>query len=519
MHPGNLAPQAQGGTAQPWSHVGLSYDVRMRHAALILLAALLGCASPEPVPEAPEKPNIVILLADDLGYEDVSFNGGDIKTPNIDRLATEGAKLERFYVHAVCSPTRAGLMTGRYPIRFGSMKAVYPPWREGGMDTAEVTIANMLATAGYEHRGIFGKWHLGHGDVKYHPMRRGFTEFVGHYNGAIDFFTHEREGELDWHRGYEANHDEGYSTDLIADAAVKFIEARAREEAPFLCYVPFNAVHSPFQGKEEHLPIYADLAPVKGDWGGATSINPGAPRAEAQLANRRILGAMNHSLDEGIGRILDALDAAGIADNTLVLFSSDNGGVGGVGSNYPLRGAKASAFEGGIRVAAAARWPGKIPAGSTVSTPLANIDVMPTLMAAAGVEDHGGKPLDGINMLPVLSGENKTVERELYNYIGQAGPETEQISYMTNEWKLLVTGPLVTDDSADDSKRTRYLFRLSEDVAEKTNVAAEHPERVAEMYEMLKAFRALQPADAIVPYNVGRDANWKAPKEWLMPGS
>jgi len=492
----------------------------MRVPLLIAVAAIAACSSPEPRTEPPAGPNIVIILADDLGYADVSFNGGDIRTPNIDRIATEGAKLERFYVHPVCSPTRAGLMTGRYPIRYGAMKAVYPPWRDGGLDTSEVTIADMLADAGYEHRGIFGKWHLGHSDARYHPLRRGFTEFVGHYNGAINFFTHEREGELDWHRGYESNYDEGYSTDLIADAAVKFVDAHAGEDTPFLCYVPFNAVHSPFQAKEEHLPLYSDLPPVKGVWSGATRVNPAPSRAEELLANRRILGAMNHSLDEGVGRILDALDAAGIANHTLVLFSSDNGGVGGIGSNYPLRGAKASAFEGGTRVAAAARWPGVIPAGSTVSTPLANIDVMPTLLGVAGVDSHSGKALDGIDMMPVLTGKKKTLKRELYNYIGQAGPDVEQISYMTNDWKLLVIGPAVTDESADDSKRRRYLFHVGEDVSEKANVAAEHPERVEKMYEKLKAFRALQPADAVPPYNVGRhNPEWKAPKEWRMPGS
>src|SRR5690606_9605398 len=135
-----------------------------------------------------DKPNIVILLADDLGFHDVGFHGGEIRTPNIDKLAAEGVELERFYVHPVCSPTRAGLMTGRYPIRYGSMRAVYPPWRKGGLDTTEKTLADGLAAAGYKHRGVFGKWHLGHSDVKYHPLRRGFTEFFGHYNGAIDYF-------------------------------------------------------------------------------------------------------------------------------------------------------------------------------------------------------------------------------------------------------------------------------------------------------------------------------------------
>lgn len=489
----------------------------------VLLSCLVGlsfaCGSaPEPPASEERRPNIVLILADDLGWKDVSFHGGDIRTPNIDRIAQEGAELARFYVHPVCSPTRAGLMTGRYPIRYGAMRAVFPPWREGGLDVREETIADVLGRAGYEHRGIFGKWHLGHSHVKYHPLRRGFTEFLGHYNGAIDYFTHEREGELDWHSGYESNHDEGYSTDLIADAAVRFIEKHAADPTPFLLYTPFNAPHSPFQAKEEDLPLYEDLAGVEGRWHGATTVNP-QPAGERQLENRRILGAMVHSLDEGIGRILDALDEAGVAEETFVLFSSDNGGVGGVGENDPFRGAKASVFEGGIRVAAAARWPGKIPAGRRVEAPLANIDVLPTAMRIAGIESGPDEALDGVDVLDVLTGERETLERELYNYIGQAGPDEEQISVMTNEWKLLVLGPVLTDESADDSRRQRMLFQISEDPYETTDLAEEHPEMVAELEAKLKAFRALQPADAVPPYNEGRnDPSFKPPSEWKMAG-
>ena len=489
----------------------------MRYASLFSLLLAAACSGGDPQPQA-AKPNIVILLADDLGWTDVGFHGGNIPTPNIDRIAAEGAQLNRYYVAPVCSPTRAGLMTGRYPIRFGAMRAVYPPWRDGGMDTSETTMADVLATAGYERRGVFGKWHLGHGGLQYHPLRRGFTEFYGHYNGAIDYFTHEREGELDWHAGYESNYDEGYSTDLIAAAAVRFIAKQAAGDAPFLCYVPFNAVHSPFQAQEEDLPLYADLAAAEGNWTGAAQVNAPAGAAR-RLANRRILGAMTHALDRGVGRILDALDEAGIAASTFVLFSSDNGGVGGVGENAPLRGAKASVFEGGIRVAAAARWPGKIAAGSVIDAPLANIDVLPTVMRLAGVADSGGKPLDGLDILDVLTGERQSLDRELFNYIGQAGPETEQISYMTNAWKLIVLGPAVTDEAADDARRRRMLFRIDEDMAEERDVAAEHPQKTAEMYAKIKQFRALQPADAVPPYNQGREGSlFRAPPEWRIPG-
>ena len=485
----------------------------------MILAALSGCSSSQsPVGRIDSRPNIVILLADDLGWTDVSFHGGNIATPNIDRIAVEGAELSRYYVFPVCSPTRAGLMTGRYPIRFGAMRAVYPPWREGGMDTSEWTMADIVAEAGYKHRGVFGKWHLGHSDKKFHPLRRGFTEFYGHYNGAVDYFTHEREGEIDWHSGFDPSDDPGYTTDLIADAAARFIREHADDAEPFLCYVPFNAPHSPFQAKEDDLTLYANLPPARGFFQGFEGVSMEANR-EARERDRRILGAMVHSLDQGVGRILDAIDQAGISHNTFVLFSSDNGGVRGVGENTPLRGGKATVFEGGIRVAAAARWPRQIPAGRQVDAPLANIDILPTVMRMAEVERYHGKPIDGVDILDVLTGRQETIERDLYNYIGQEGIHREYISYMTNEWKMIVFGPDVTDESADDSARQRFLFHISDDRSEERNVVAENSELAASMYERIKEFRALQPEGAVPPYLQGRDSpGFNAPKRWQMRG-
>ena len=487
--------------------------------AVAALAGLAGCSSsPEGGAGGPsQRPNIVILLADDLGWTDVSFHGGNIATPNIDRVAAEGAELARYYVAPVCSPTRAGLMTGRYPIRFGAMRAVYPPWRDGGMDLAERTIADVLGEAGYEHRGIFGKWHLGHSDKKYHPLRRGFTEFYGHYNGAIDYFTHEREGEVDWHEGFEPSDDEGYATDLIAAAAARFIGEHAGDAAPFLCYVPFNAPHSPFQAKPEDLPVYEGLPPARGYYQGFEDMSMESGRAGRER-NRRILGSMVHALDQGVGRVLDAIEQNGIAERTFVLFSSDNGGVRGIGENTPLRGGKATVFEGGIRVAAAARWPTKIPAGLKIDTPLANIDVLPTVMRMAGIERYTGRPIDGIDMLDLLTGRQQSLDRDLFNYIGQEGRDREYVSYMTTDWKMLVFGRDVTDESADESSRRRLLFRIAEDIGEERNVIDEYPEVARSMYQKIKEFRSLQPQDAVPPYQQGRDAGFKAPPRWRMPG-
>ena len=488
-------------------------------ATLLILWTLHGCAPErESGSGGPAPPNIVILLADDLGWTDVSFHGGNIATPNIDRIAAEGVELRRYYVAPICSPTRAGLMTGRYPIRYGAMRAVYPPWRKGGMDLSEWTMADILAEGGYKHRAVFGKWHLGHSDKKYHPLRRGFTKFYGHYNGAIDYFTHVREGEVDWHDGFEPSQDEGYQTDLVADVAARFIREHAEDPEPFLCYVAFNAPHSPFQAKPEDLQLYEHLPPARGFFQGLEEVNMDSSR-EARNRNRRILGAMVHSLDQGIGRILDAIDQAGISGETFVLFSSDNGGVRGVGENVPLRAGKATVFEGGIRVAAAARWTGKIPAGRRVEVPVANIDVLPTVMRIAGIERYTGKPLDGVDVLDLLTGRQEHLDRELFNYIGQEGADREQVSYMTNDWKMIVIGPDVTDDSADESKRQQFLFRISEDMAEESNVLDANPELAASMYEKIKEFRSLQPENSVPPYNVGRtDSGFKAPAHWRMPG-
>ena len=465
-----------------------------------------------------DKPNIVILLADDLGWGDVSYHGGEIRTPNIDNLAREGVELDRFYVAPVCSPTRAGLMTGRWPIRFGLMRTVFPPWRQGGLDTSETTLAEVLGQAGYEHRGIFGKWHLGHSDIKYHPLRRGFTEFMGHYNGAIDYFTHDREAELDWHRGYESNYDKGYTTDLIADAAVSFIKEHAKGAAPFFCYVPFNAPHAPFQAKPEDAKAYEDLEAVPGEWpGNVIRLDDSGSGPERRRDSRRILGGMIAALDYSVGRVLEAVEETGEGDSTLVLFFSDNGGVRGIGSNAPLREGKATTFEGGIRVPAAIRWPDGFDGGRKLSAPLAFVDVLPTLMRILDIQDHGGKPLDGIDALDLLTGAEDEVDREIYSYTGAGGEETEQVSYTDGEWKLMVTGPSLADRRADSNRRKILLFQILEDPNETTNLANRRPDVASKMLVQAKKFRELQPPDGLPPYDEGREG-FVAPKEWLMPG-
>ena len=486
-----------------------------RHVKLVTLAALLALLGAAAA-AAPRLPNIVLIVPDDLGRHDVSFLGGDIATPNIDRIAREGTALTRFYTAPVCSPTRAGLMTGRYPIRFGLMRAVIAPWRDYGLDVTEVTLAEVLAQAGYEHRGIFGKWHLGHFEQRWHPLRRGFTEFVGH-NTAVDYFTHEREGERDWSHDYAPVREEGYVTDLLAEYAAAFIDEHAGDDAPFLCYVPFSAPHSPLQAKEDDLPRYAHLDAIDPprNWEDATAGRP-LPDVERRRERRRIHAAMVHALDQGVGRVLRALDENDIADETLVLFFSDNGGSVGIGDNGALRGSKGTVFEGGIRVAAAARWPdGGIAGGGEVSEPLAYVDVLPTLMRVAGITDHGGKALDGRDVLDTLMGDTQGLERDVFAFIAQLDPEWEQVSVTEPGWKLVVIGPPLTRPGAAAAS-TKQLFRIEEDLLEETDLAGGHPEVVARLLQKVVAFRSLQPPNPVAPFLEGYEG-FRPPPDWQFP--
>ena len=271
-----------------------------------------------------ERPNIVIVLADDLGWGDVGFHGSEIKTPSLDALVGEGVELERFYTSPISTPTRAGLMTGRYPNRFGVRSAVIPPWREDGLDENEETMADMLARNGYKNRAIIGKWHLGHTKKVHYPMNRGFSHFYGHLNGAIDYFDLTREGELDWHNDWETCHDKGYSTELITQEAIRCIDAYEKE-GPFMLYVAYNAPHTPLQAQEKDIKLYTD---------NFDSLTP-------KEQKKATYSAMVSCMDRGIGAIVDALKKKGIMDNTFFIFFSDNGTAGVPGSSSgPLRGHK-----------------------------------------------------------------------------------------------------------------------------------------------------------------------------------
>lgn len=324
-----------------------------------------------------ERPNIVFFLIDDLGRTDVGFMGcKDIQTPHIDELAHGGVILDAHYVQPVCSPTRAALMTGRYATRTGVYTIVRPHSR-WGLPLTERTLADALRQAGYE-TAITGKWHLGEFDPAYVPTSRGFDHQHGHYFGALDYFTHMRDGSHDWYHNGKELHEEGYSTHLIAREACRLIAERDRTKPLFL-YVPFNGVHSPLQAPESDLAKYSDL--------------PG---------NRRKLAGMLSAVDFGIGQIVTALESAGDRKNTLIVFCSDNGGPnpGTLSTHGKFRAGKGSIYEGGVRVCAFANWPGHLPAGTTVTEPMHAIDWFPTLVHLAGGSVDQKLPLDGRDVWP-----------------------------------------------------------------------------------------------------------------------
>ena len=458
----------------------------MKPHLLVLAALLISLA------HGADRPNIVILLADDLGWGDVGYHGGRIATPHIDRLAAEGVRLENFHVASLCSPTRAGLTTGRWPIRYGMGEAVITPWRKWGLATTEHTIAYMLAEAGYKRRACVGKWHLGHYQREYLPLQRGFTFFYGHYNGAFDYFTHKRENELDWHRNEETCHDEGYSTDLIGREAARFIEAGKTCE-PFFLYVPFNAPHTPFQAKEEDIAKYAGIDNVK----------------------VRTYHAMVDSMDQAIGRILGALERKKLAENTCVLFLSDNGGISMIpGSNGNWRGSKGSVYEGGIRVPAVVRWPAGIKGGRKIDGLMGYIDIYPTLQALAGSSAAPPNPLDGINLLPVIRGERKAPQRDWFSYIAQGSPG--KLALTDAPWKLVVLNgtPGQADLAKPDGPPSLELFHLKNDPSEKINLLDQHPERAAAMLQRLRKHYSLK-IDGIPHFHEGAEG-FTAPKDWKI---
>lgn len=433
--------------------------------------------------QAGRAPNIVILLADDLGWADVGYHKSEIHTPNIDRMATQGVRFERYYAFPLCSPTRSALMTGRSPIRFGVVYATIEPFDDHGVPLDEHFMPETLKAAGYE-TAMAGKWHLGHTRRQFFPNARGFDHSYGCLNGRIDYFTHDREGGLDWHRDGKTSFEQGYSTELIGREAIRLIRRRDKSKPLFL-YVPFNAPHAPLHQAPRYMDNYAHI----------------------QDPDRRQFCATVQYMDDVIGRILSTLDEERMTNDTLVMFFSDNGGPTGLGAkNTPLRGGKRSTYEGGIRVPMILRWPGRLQAGAVSNQVITVMDVFPTFAAVAGTTPRNKLPLDGKNLWPAIDKRRPEPRDDLFFGTGSGSSFTYGV--LQHEWKLVRTV------SRKNQSATNELFRIEEDPTEQHDLAAQQPELVKDLAARIDAWRALYPADGIVDPKKDAPPGKAAPKQW-----
>lgn len=439
----------------------------LRHAlAGFLWALVAGCMGATWAAEG--KPNIVVIVADDLGYADCGFGGGkEIATPHLDKLAAAGTVLESFYVQPVCSPTRAALMTGRYPMRHGLQVGVIRPTAKYGLPLEERTLASALREAGY-FTAITGKWHLGSFDKAYWPQARGFDHAYGHLFGALDYFTHQRDGQVDWYRNGERLEEEGYTTHLLAREAVKLVETAAADK-PFFLYVPFNGVHTPLQVPERYLQPYGKLQ-----------------------GQRRTLAGMLAAVDEAVGQIVAAVEKKGVRQRTLFVFSSDNGGYnpGVVTDNGPLRAGKGTLYEGGVRAAAFATWDGQIPAGKRSAEPLHMVDWYPTLIRLAGGSLEQKTPLDGRDLWPTLTAGKPSPHEEILLNTAPTGG-----AIRVGDWKLKLTTEAMAKapkkgKKAQPTAEPVELYNVRDDLGEKTNLAEKHPEKVRDLRARYDRFAA-----------------------------
>lgn len=421
---------------------------RLAPLAWSLAAILLSLAGVAWSQAAP--PNFVIIMADDMGYGDASCYGNRAyETPAVDRMAREGMRFTDFHSSGpVCSPTRAGLLTGRYQQRAGIpgvVNAAFDRNRHHGLFPSEVTFSERLKLKGYTC-GIFGKWHLGY-HKRFNPVHHGFDRFRGYVSGNIDYISHFDRMEVeDWWDGLELVPEEGYSTHLISKHAVEFIEQN--QDRPFCVYVAHEAPHSPYQGPND--------PPVRGPDKQKAVPKPDIPRAYRQ---------MMAEMDRGVGEVIDAVDRLGLGENTFIFFLSDNGGTPN-GSNGPLRGFKAQVWEGGHRVPAVARWTGRIPAGSVCNEMAISLDLMPTILELSGTDLPAGHKLDGKSLVPVLLEEKPLGPRKLYwDYSGRQ-------AMRDGLWKLVV---------AEKGLKVPALFNLADDLGEKNNLASAQSQRVESM--------------------------------------
>lgn len=398
------------------------------------------------------KPNVIVIVSDDHGYNEIGLQGGDIPTPNIDSIGKNGVRFSNGYVSCpVCSPTRAGIMTGRYQQRFGHEFNPGPPAQAQenfGLPLTEKTFANHMKELGYA-TGMVGKWHLGY-KPEYHPMKRGFDEYFGFLGGAHSYIDSQADNANSILKGTEPVEEKEYLTDAFTREATAFVDRHRGE--PFFLYLAFNAVHAPLQGAEKYLDRFANMADQK----------------------RRTFAAMLSALDDGVGKVLAKIREHKLEGDTLILFVGDNGGPTPqtTSRNNPLRGYKAQAWEGGIRVPFLAQWPGKLPKGKIYENPVIALDFLPTAVAAGGGKPPSG--LDGVDLLPYVTGKNNAAPHDaLYWRFGL------QRAIRKGDWKLV--------QAATDSWE---LYNLREDISESKNLASSQPERAKELLAAYEAWNS-----------------------------
>ncbi len=434
-----------------------------------LIALPFGCTDKSPATSGiPEKPNILIILPDDIGWADVGYHGSDVKTPNIDKLARTGIMLNQHYVMPTCTPSRVSLMTGLYPSRYDVLGPAYGEV----IDLGDPTLPSLLSEHGY-FTAINGKWHMG--SPPYTPLKYGFQSSYGYFDGQIDPYTHEYKTETElterrsWHRNDEYLDESGtHVTDLITAEAVRIIE-EDRDE-PFFLYVAHHVPHFPLDEPDEWMSIYDDYL-----------MHP----------SRKLFAASVTHMDDGIGKIIEALERTGQRDNTLIIFISDNGGQFSwhneteyhgayadkphsvLGNNFPLRGWKGDLYEGGIRVPALINWPGQLEPG-VIDFPIHVSDWLPTLSALTGIEQPLRPDLDGQNIWPMITGERQMAgPRQMYWKTRHA------YAVRDGNWKLLV-------NRANDNIE---LYDLENDFRETSNLKDSNPEKREQMMDMLKEFQ------------------------------
>jgi arylsulfatase A-like enzyme len=429
----------------------------MRLRGLTFALAVIGAFCWTPAAEAAggkRKPNIIIILADDMGYADVGFHGcKDIPTPNLDALAKRGVRFTSGYVSGpYCSPTRAGLLTGRYQNRFGH--EFNPTDPKSGLPLSEITLAQRLRDLGYV-TGLIGKWHLGE-TAQMHPTARGFQEYFGFLGGAHTYFPGKGKGK-GIYRGTTIVEEKEYLTDAFAREAVGFIDKHAKD--PFLLYLAFNAVHTPMDATDKYL----------------------RPFAKIEDKQRRTYAAMLMAMDEAVGRVMAKLREKGLEEDTLIFFFSDNGGPTMAGTtingarNHPLRGSKRQLLEGGVRVPFVIAWKGRLPAGKDCDDPIISLDVFPTALAAAGKEVLPKEwKIDGVNLLPYLDAKVKGPPHEhLFWRFG------DHYAVRKGDWKLV----------RYDATGTK-LYNLKDDIGESKDLFAKEPKVVRELQSAWERWNA-----------------------------